>query len=301
MTVIDTLTCNPQSGAYTYASEVRKALYNLTLVNHACHQWSTSLLYNRITLTNNQIAQLVATLSGTTLRTQSLAKRIHSLRLVMADSAARLRGDNDDLVDVISLLRILAPTLAIQRLFMDTNILTVPVTVYDLHDAISCLASLSELTLLNQEHRETYFFWDLELVEHQYDCLSGLQVLTVGDVTIDDPEGTNFLIPLVNLKELVLIRPWAYRRDTEIGSILAVLFAPHRALQHLTLVLVEGWKASGLGLGLESLTVDDLGLVMAPYLDKVDIFSESEPGTSRSWIEIGDMIGMEHRWIRQAR
>ncbi|KAG9031907.1 hypothetical protein FRB95_002113 [Tulasnella sp. JGI-2019a] len=264
ITVIDALTCNTQSGAYTHAPEVKKALHSLAL-----------------------IVQLVATLSGATPHAQSLAKRIHSLRLVVADSTAQFRDDTDHLLDAISLLRILAGTLTIQRLFMDTIF-----TIYHgaLHNTLGCLTSLSELTLLNREHQN--FFWDMELGEHQYDCLLRLQVLTVGDVTIDSPGATDFLLPLVNLKELVLIRPWANGTDTDVGSILAGLFAPHRALQHLILVLAEGQIV----LELESLTLDDLGPAMVPHLDKVDIFSERELEAPRSWTEIRNMVGMGHRW-----
>ncbi|KAG9032846.1 hypothetical protein FRB95_000930 [Tulasnella sp. JGI-2019a] len=293
--IIDTLTCNTQSDAYTYTPELKKTLRSLTLVNRACHQWSTNLLYSRVTLTNSQIAELVATLSEATPHAQSLAKRIHSLRLVVADLTAQVTDGIDHLIDAISLLRILVPTLAIQRLFLDTDIRVIHTRtpIQDLlRNSVSCLASLSELTLINQEHRKAEFFWDVELVDHQYDCLLGLQVLKVGHVTIDEPSATEFLFPLVNLKELVLIRPWANGANINVGWILAMLFAPDRALQHLTLVLVEGWVA----LGLESLTAENLGPAMVPHLDKVDIFSEREPEASRSWMEIGNMIGIGHRW-----
>ncbi|KAG8986517.1 hypothetical protein FRB94_002753 [Tulasnella sp. JGI-2019a] len=291
--IIDTLSFNSQFGTYTHTPEVKNALQSLALVNHVFYQWSLSHLYSCVTVTNNQIGQLVATLQGTTHHAQSLAKQIHSLRLVMNNVAKWLGDHNDHLINAISLLHILDPTLAIQQLFMDMDILMIQSrTSHNLHNAIRCLTSLSELTLLNQEHQDTHFFWDMEL-EHKYSCLLGLEVLTVGDVTIDELGTTEFLISLPNLKELVLIHPWANPNNTEVRSILASLFTPHQALQHLTFVLVEGWMA----LGLETLMVADLSPAMVPYLDKVNIFSEREPGVTRSWVEIGDMIGMGHQWI----
>ncbi|KAG9002272.1 hypothetical protein FRB94_004014 [Tulasnella sp. JGI-2019a] len=299
--IIDALTCNTQSGAYTYAPEVKTALYNIALVNHAWNQWSTRLLYSRVTVAGDRIVQLAVTLSGATPRTQSLSKRIQSLRVLVEDPTQQNDDMSDDeaIIGAISLLGILAPTSTLRRLFMDTNIVDVFMKqIPDLHSAISRLTSLSELSIINQEGRGADFadfFWDIALGKHVYDCLLGLQALTVGDVTINEQATTDFLLPLVNLNELVLIRPWANRSNTPVGSILAGLFAPHRALQHLTLVLVEGWAACAL----EDLTAEDLGPAMVPHLNKVDIFSEREPKASRSWMEIGDMIGMGHRWTQR--
>ncbi|KAG9021512.1 hypothetical protein FRB95_002003 [Tulasnella sp. JGI-2019a] len=182
--IINTLSSDSQFGDYT--QEVKNALQSLALVNHAFYKWSSSHLYSRVTVTNKQISQLVATLQ-TTHYTQFLAKRIHSLRLVINDTAGWLRDDDDDLTNAISLLCILAPTLAFQRPLMDMDIHTIySRTSRDLESAISCLVLLSELTLLNQKYQDTHFFWDSKLVEHKYDCLLELQVLMVGDVTIND-------------------------------------------------------------------------------------------------------------------
>ncbi|KAG9006711.1 hypothetical protein FRB93_008443 [Tulasnella sp. JGI-2019a] len=275
--IIDALTSNTQSGAYTYAPEVKEALYNIALVNHACNQWSTRLLYSRVTVTGDQIVQLALALSGITPCTQSLSKRIQSLRILVEVSTQQ--SDEKAITGAISLLHILAPTFALRRLFMDTNIVDADTDqVPDLHRAISRLTSLSELSIINRENRDTDFFWDIELGKYMYESLLGLQALTVGDVTINESVTTDFLFTLVNLKELVLIRPWANRGNTDVGSILADLFAPDRALQHLTLVLVEGWEGSGL----EGLTAEDLGPAMVPHLDKVDICSERHPEALRS-------------------
>ncbi|KAG8981817.1 hypothetical protein FRB94_009205 [Tulasnella sp. JGI-2019a] len=298
--VIDALTCNTQSGAYAYTPEVKDVLHNLSLTNHACHRWSTSILYNRVTVAGDQIAQLAVTLSGATPRAQSLSKRIQSLRILVADYTQRSdpMGGDKIIDDALYLLRILAPTLSLQRLFVDTNVVDGFLEKNpDLHSAISCLTSLAELTLINQQNRHADFFWDMELCSRTYDCLSGLRALTVGDVTINESRTIAFLLPLVHLKELVLIRPWINRRYTEVGSILSGLFAPQRALQHLTLVLVNGW----LGWAVESLTVEDLGPEMIPHLDKVDTFSERDAESSRSWRDIGNMIGMGHRRSRRTR
>ncbi|KAG8981822.1 hypothetical protein FRB94_009210 [Tulasnella sp. JGI-2019a] len=298
ITIINTLTSDTQLDAYTYTSEVKEALRSLALVNHAYHGWSSSLLYYRITITKDQIGQLVATLSEATPRIQSLAKRVHSLRLVIDPTGSKVvprntAGDDKYLIKATSLLRILASTLTLQRLFMETDLnSTHPGTDTNLRYAASCLTSLAELVLINRENRDVNFFWDIELAKHQYDCLLGLQVLIMADVTINDPGTTDFLLPLVNLKMLVLIRPWIDHSYTEVGSIIADLFAPHRALRHLTFVLIDGWE----GWGLDSLTAEDLGPKMAPHLDKVDIFSERNPQAPRPWTEIGNMIGMGHQW-----
>ncbi|KAG8977447.1 hypothetical protein FRB94_001599 [Tulasnella sp. JGI-2019a] len=286
--IIDALTCDTQSGTYTYASEVKKALHSLALVNHACNQWSSSLLYNRITVTGDQITQLAVTLSDAVPHTPS---RIRSLRILLVESTQQ--NDDKVITDAIYLLGILAPISTLQRLFVDANVIDAFMEhVPNLHSAMSRLVSLSELAIINQETRDTDFFWDMELGSHTYNCLLGLQALTIGDVTINESRTIAFLFPLVGLKELVLIRPWINRRLSGIGSLLSGLFEPHRALQHLTLVLVNGW----LGWAVESLTVEDLGPEMIPHLDKVDIFSERDAEPSRSWKEIGNMVGIGHQW-----
>ncbi|KAG8990042.1 hypothetical protein FRB94_012095 [Tulasnella sp. JGI-2019a] len=291
ITIINALTCNTQLGAYTYTSSVKKTLCILALVNHACYQWSTRLLYSHVTVAGDQITQLVDTLSGDTPHVQSLARRINSLHLVVIYAGWRIK---DQLVNAISVLRILAPTRALQRLFMDADILLIHPRG-PIEDMLCHVISSPELSSLNQEHQASEFFGDVVLVDHQYDCLLGLQVLTMRDVSIDDPGATDFLLPFVNLKALVLIRPWANEENTNIGSILAGLFAPHRALQKLVLVLLEGWA----DLGLKCLTAEDLGPAMGPHLDKVDIFSKNEPGDPPSWRDIVDMITMGHGWSGQ--
>ncbi|KAG8990043.1 hypothetical protein FRB94_012094 [Tulasnella sp. JGI-2019a] len=117
------------------------------------------------------------------------------------------QSDGKVIVGTIHLPRILARTLTLQRLFVDPNIIKAFIEhVPNLHSAMSRLTSLSVLAIINQESRDTNFFWDIELGRHVYDFLPRLQVLIVGDVTINDPEAIDFL-PLVDLKDLVFICP----------------------------------------------------------------------------------------------
>ncbi|KAG9026584.1 hypothetical protein FRB95_008671 [Tulasnella sp. JGI-2019a] len=145
--VIGALTSNKHPGAYTHTPEVKKALCSLALVNREYYQWSTRLLYNRVAVVGDQIAQLAVTLSGGTLRTQSLSKRFHSFRMQMADPTQRsdVVRDSRVITEAIAILYVLAPTL--RRLFLDTNIVkTSTGKVPELHSAINRFTSLSELT-----------------------------------------------------------------------------------------------------------------------------------------------------------
>ncbi|KAG9036189.1 hypothetical protein FRB95_009552 [Tulasnella sp. JGI-2019a] len=299
--IINALTSDTHAGAYTYTSEVKDALRNLALVNHAYYQWSSSLLYRRVTVTGDQIAQLVATLSGsgTTPRTQSLAERVRSLRLVAVYPIGWELDPQDPAENkckAVTLLHILARTTAFQRLFVDADIasswyrktrssgLTHTCIDPDLHATILSLKSLSELVLRNKYYRTINFFWN---TLPRCNRLSGLRVLTVVDIAINDPRMINLIQTTMNLKELVLIRPWIDCDFKEVGCTLANLFAPPWALQHLTIVLGNGW---------EGWRLEDLGSAMGPHLDKVDIFSEGDPQDLSSWVNIGDLIGMGHRW-----
>ncbi|KAG8981816.1 hypothetical protein FRB94_009204 [Tulasnella sp. JGI-2019a] len=122
--VIDILTCNTQSGAYTHTPEVKNILHNLSLTNHAFHQWSTSILYNHVTIAGDQIAQLAVTLSRTTSCTQSLSKPIRSLRILVSGSTQSSNATRDVKIinDALCLLRILTLTPTLQRLFVDMNV-----------------------------------------------------------------------------------------------------------------------------------------------------------------------------------
>ncbi|KAG9000935.1 hypothetical protein FRB93_012540 [Tulasnella sp. JGI-2019a] len=301
MAIIHELTADTPPSAYTFSSEVKSTLRSLTLVSYSCHELSTPPLYGRVTVAQDEIARLKATLSPATPRASSLTKQIHTLRLTVpyTDSFVQTVDPEDwavqdmDVAEAAALLHLLAPHASLKRLFVDMALIcdspySLHLRYSDLHNAISSITSLSELVLGNLEDRTNDFFWMIELDGHPYDCFAVLETVTILDVNVEDPPIRDVFRRLANVKEMVLIRPWLTDLDIG-GEVLADLFSPGRGLQSLIIVLASGWDL----MPLQQLTIDDLGPVMVPHRDKVLILSESEAqGTLLSWETIRDMIGM---------
>ncbi|KAG8860088.1 hypothetical protein FRB96_004111 [Tulasnella sp. 330] len=292
-------TSDTQFDAYTYSSEVKATLRNIALVNNAFYEWSNELLYRRVTVTDDQIRKLRATLASTTPRAISLAKRIHSLRLRVADvdsdtyKATRFTttGEDEDVTEASALLRILARNATLKRLFVDMDL---TVGVIDLQNSIGSFTTLSELVLGNQENVARDFFWMIELAQRQWSCLRTLRALTVLDVNICHYPDMDIVLPqLTNIEELVIIRPWGSTNLEQTGKIFAELFAPPRSLKGLTIILAGGWA----GWPIRRLKAEDLGPAMTPYADQLLILPEDGSLTSlMSWGTIRDMIGTGHKW-----
>lgn len=289
--IINAVTSDTLPGAYTYSSDVKATLRNLGLVNFAWHEWSTGLLYHRVTVTDDQIAKLRDTLSPSTPRAITLAKRVHSLRLRAADVDSNASMDppdvstEEDVAQATALLRILGPHGNLQRLFMD---MALTVETLRLQNAIGSLTTLSELVLGNRENNDQYFFWTIELAQRRFDCLSTLRSVTILDVNIGHPETGDVLSQLTNVKEFVVIRPW----NSDGGRLLSELFAFPGALQKLTIIMASGWK----DWNLPFLKAEDLDPTMIPYTDKLLILPDNRSQPLLSWEAIRDMIGVGHRW-----
>ncbi|KAG9037097.1 hypothetical protein FRB95_006952 [Tulasnella sp. JGI-2019a] len=303
MAIVNELMADTLPGAYTFSSEVKATLRNLVVVSFACNEWFTPLLYSRVTVAEDQISRLIVTLSST-LRGPSLAKRIHTLRLSVPFKESYTPNiffdewtDNDmDVADAAALLHLLSPYATLKRLFVDMALTHRSIykahpsnKTLNLQNAIGTLASLSELVLGNMEEPINHFFWMIELNEDRYDCLKTLRTLTILDVNVVWRQSWDILPQLVNLEELVLIRPWMSPLGMG-GEVLAEeLFGPVSALRRLTFVLACGWGSAPV----QTLKVEDLGVAMVPYRDMVDVVPSSEAqGSLPSWKTIRDMIGM---------
>ncbi|KAG9000936.1 hypothetical protein FRB93_012541 [Tulasnella sp. JGI-2019a] len=306
MAIIYELEVDTPPGAYTCLPEVKVTLRSLALVSCAFHEWSTPVLYGRVTVAGDQIARLSATLSSATPRASSLAKRIHTLRLSAPYKNSYIQNhDSDnwsncdmDVAEAATLLHLLAPHATLRRLFMDMAFTCH--SLYRLHpsnkslnlqNAISSLTSLSDLVLGNLEGTDHYFYWMIELGKYSYHCLSTLETITILDVNVVHPPTRGVFRQLTNIKEMVLLRPWMTSQEFG-GEVLAELFGPED-LHSLTIILASGW---GL-MPLQTLKFEDLGSAMAPHRDKVLLLPEGETQESLlSWVTIRDMIGMGSRW-----
>ncbi|KAG8845366.1 hypothetical protein FRB96_002524 [Tulasnella sp. 330] len=297
--IINALTSHTQPSAYTYSSEVKATLKNLGLVNCAFHKWSSGLLYRRVTVSDDQIAKLQATLSPCTPRAISLAKRIHSLRLHVAKAESNAGIDYpstsmfkvEHVVQATALLQILSPTTTLQRLFVE---MALTVETLDLQNAIGSFTTLSELVLGNGEDRTRPSFWMIELARRPYSCLTTLQSLTILDLNICHHSDMHIVFPkLTSLEELVIIRPWGLGRMEESGRIFAKLFTPPRSLKRLVIILASGWK----DWPIQFLNVEAFGPAMIPHAEQVLILPEDESlEPLMSWETIRGMIGAGHKW-----
>ncbi|KAG8876951.1 hypothetical protein FRB97_003795 [Tulasnella sp. 331] len=285
---INALTSDTQSRAYTYSPEVKATLKNLGLVNCAFYEWSNGLLYRRITVTDDQIGKLRATLSPSTPRAISLAKGIHSLRLRAAEVESNEHLD-ELIAQASALLRILAPNAALGRLFMD---LVLPGYTVDLQSAVGSFTTLYELVLGGLEER-ALTFWMLELAGRKYHCLQTLRSLTVLDVNITNHRDLPTVFPqLTSIEELVIIRPWGPGDLQRSGRSIAMLFTPPLSLKRLTIILASGWRTYPL----RRLKIEALGPAMIPYAKQVLILPDDPQETLMSWETIREKIGAGHKW-----
>ncbi|KAG9028565.1 hypothetical protein FRB95_006346 [Tulasnella sp. JGI-2019a] len=329
--IINALTAESYPNAYTFSSNVKATLHSLGLVNSALHEWSTETLYSRITVADDQIARLRATLTLNTPRALSLAKRIRILRLAASKPNLRLESgspsdvnaDSDSfstqdgsryltsrltvITEATALIHLLAPNATLKRLFVDMSLTRASLhndhsqsgASLSLQAGISSLTSLSELVLGNHEDDAHHFFWLIELERGAYDCFTRIHTLTILDANIIHPPAQGILAQFVNLKELILVRPWITHLQTG-GGILAELFDSGRAqpLQRLTIVLASGWRK----MSTQILRVEDLGAMMIPHRDKVLIVPDRPLQLLEllpSWEAVQEFIGMGYQWGQQ--